>query len=314
MNILIINTAFDNADYIVVKDYGGNGGGVMQVFSKKAGSNAKHSETSLAFIDEALNEAGLAIGNIDVVAVNLGPGSFTGIRIGVALAKGFLCANENMRAVGLNSFEPIIPRLYENAVKFNSKLNLFDNAELQREDSLKIKNISLLNDFDESKFINMCKSECEGEGESKCEENEATECVGELGKAEECKNGSSGSEQTGMPFAKSGKVCIPSGKADYYVCEVNGTNYENAEFNFKPNVANFNGNHLNYCILSENEVEEGENCVIFNCDYSVNELVNCVLNKIKANQFCGLTNLEPFYLKLSQAEAELIENEGGEED
>ena len=47
-----------------------------------------HSDTLFAQIDEALREAGLAREALSAVAVTRGPGSFTGLRVGVATAKG----------------------------------------------------------------------------------------------------------------------------------------------------------------------------------------------------------------------------------
>ena len=47
-----------------------------------------HSVTLLTLCEEAVKGAGLTFGDLDCIAVNAGPGSFTGVRIGVALAKG----------------------------------------------------------------------------------------------------------------------------------------------------------------------------------------------------------------------------------
>jgi tRNA threonylcarbamoyladenosine biosynthesis protein TsaB len=48
-----------------------------------------HSKTLTVFIKKILEEEGIAPGNIDAVAVSSGPGSYTGLRIGVSVAKGF---------------------------------------------------------------------------------------------------------------------------------------------------------------------------------------------------------------------------------
>jgi tRNA threonylcarbamoyladenosine biosynthesis protein TsaB len=42
----------------------------------------------LPCIDSVLREAGVALGDVDAIAVSVGPGSFTGLRVGVATVKG----------------------------------------------------------------------------------------------------------------------------------------------------------------------------------------------------------------------------------
>lgn len=48
-----------------------------------------HAEHLLALIDRVMLNAGVSIEAIDKIAVSIGPGSFTGIRVGVAAARGF---------------------------------------------------------------------------------------------------------------------------------------------------------------------------------------------------------------------------------
>jgi tRNA threonylcarbamoyladenosine biosynthesis protein TsaB len=48
-----------------------------------------HSERLMSEIDHALKQAGLGISQIDVFGVAIGPGSFTGLRIGLSTVKGF---------------------------------------------------------------------------------------------------------------------------------------------------------------------------------------------------------------------------------
>ena len=51
------------------------------------GQNA-HSEKITIYIDEVLKESGISYQQLDAVAVSKGPGSYTGLRIGVSTAKG----------------------------------------------------------------------------------------------------------------------------------------------------------------------------------------------------------------------------------
>lgn len=61
-------------------------------------SGLTHSQTLLPLVDKALKNAGIAIEDIDEFAVTAGPGSFTGLRIGMALVMG-LCNSKPCKAV-----------------------------------------------------------------------------------------------------------------------------------------------------------------------------------------------------------------------
>lgn len=47
-----------------------------------------HSETMLPMVESMLKNAGVSLANLDSIAVTAGPGSFTGLRIGIAAVKG----------------------------------------------------------------------------------------------------------------------------------------------------------------------------------------------------------------------------------
>lgn len=47
-----------------------------------------HAEKLAVFVDEVLNEAEVTPNQLDAIAISQGPGSYTGLRIGVSLAKG----------------------------------------------------------------------------------------------------------------------------------------------------------------------------------------------------------------------------------
>ncbi|MDL2399079.1 tRNA (adenosine(37)-N6)-threonylcarbamoyltransferase complex dimerization subunit type 1 TsaB [Rhizobium mayense] len=63
-----------------------------------------HAEHLMDVVDRALAEAGIALAAVERVVVTVGPGSFTGIRIGVAAARGF-ALSLNVPAVGVTTLE-----------------------------------------------------------------------------------------------------------------------------------------------------------------------------------------------------------------
>ncbi len=65
-----------------------------------------HSRTLMPMVDNALSQADLKIENIDAICVNAGPGSFTGIRIGVAAVKGLALATDKLCS-GVSTLESI---------------------------------------------------------------------------------------------------------------------------------------------------------------------------------------------------------------
>lgn len=65
-----------------------------------------HSAMLLPMIDDLLCKAGFDISDLDLVAVSKGPGSFTGLRIGAATAKGIAQAT-NLPLVGVSALEAL---------------------------------------------------------------------------------------------------------------------------------------------------------------------------------------------------------------
>lgn len=68
--------------------------------------NKTHSENIMVMIDELFKLTNTTINDVDKIAVSIGPGSFTGIRIGVAVAKGLASAT-NCKIVGVNELDVI---------------------------------------------------------------------------------------------------------------------------------------------------------------------------------------------------------------
>lgn len=65
-----------------------------------------YSNCLLSTVDQILLETGLKFGDIDAFAVTTGPGSFTGLRVGVSLAKGFVLSSRKP-FTGVSSMEAL---------------------------------------------------------------------------------------------------------------------------------------------------------------------------------------------------------------
>lgn len=83
----------------------GRGGAALVTGGVRAGSRdlgeaGRHAETLGGAVDAILTEAYVPWGDLDLIAVNVGPGSFTGIRVGVAFALG-LAEARSLPAVGV---------------------------------------------------------------------------------------------------------------------------------------------------------------------------------------------------------------------
>ena len=64
-----------------------------QVFVRRLPENKRHAESVLPAAEELLREHGFKTSDMDAFAVDVGPGSFTGVRIGVCLANALAFAH-----------------------------------------------------------------------------------------------------------------------------------------------------------------------------------------------------------------------------
>ena len=80
-NLLIIDTALEEAIVALSKD----GKIVAELTNKETHTHASFIQVAIA---KVLAEKQMAIGELDAIAVTLGPGSYTGLRVGLASAKG----------------------------------------------------------------------------------------------------------------------------------------------------------------------------------------------------------------------------------
>jgi tRNA threonylcarbamoyladenosine biosynthesis protein TsaB len=66
-----------------------------------------HAQCLAVYIDELMHEQHLSIHDLDAVAVSEGPGSYTGLRVGVSTAKG-ICFGANKPLIAINSLQSLV--------------------------------------------------------------------------------------------------------------------------------------------------------------------------------------------------------------
>jgi tRNA threonylcarbamoyladenosine biosynthesis protein TsaB len=98
--ILNIETATTNCSVSLSKE------GETLVLKEDYNTNYSHAESLHVFIEEVIKKANIQLSEIDAIAVSKGPGSYTGLRIGVSAAKG-LCFSLNIPLISVDTLESL---------------------------------------------------------------------------------------------------------------------------------------------------------------------------------------------------------------
>jgi tRNA threonylcarbamoyladenosine biosynthesis protein TsaB len=96
--LLCIETATKNCSVALARN------GETILCKEVADLGYSHAEKLHVFIDEILEEAGISYRDLSAVAVSRGPGSYTGLRIGVSAAKG-LCFALDIPLISVDTLE-----------------------------------------------------------------------------------------------------------------------------------------------------------------------------------------------------------------
>lgn len=102
--ILNIETATKNCSVALAKD------GLTIAWRDMAGLGYSHAEKLHVFIQETLEEAHIHFKDLQAVAVSQGPGSYTGLRIGVSAAKG-LCFALGIPMIAVDTLKILASRV-----------------------------------------------------------------------------------------------------------------------------------------------------------------------------------------------------------
>ncbi|MFV8368388.1 tRNA (adenosine(37)-N6)-threonylcarbamoyltransferase complex dimerization subunit type 1 TsaB [Flavobacterium sp. LB2R40] len=98
--ILNIETATKNCSVALAKE------GKTIVYKEIAEEGYSHAERLHVFIEEIIKEAGITLNDLSAIAVSQGPGSYTGLRIGVSAAKG-LCFALDIPLIAVDTLQAL---------------------------------------------------------------------------------------------------------------------------------------------------------------------------------------------------------------
>ena len=85
--------------------------GVVTAYKESSAPKA-HASLTAVFIQEMLQERGLTLADCDAVCVSMGPGSYTGLRVGVSTAKG-LCFGAGKPLIAVGTLDTLVAQALE---------------------------------------------------------------------------------------------------------------------------------------------------------------------------------------------------------
>ncbi|MCG8410988.1 MAG: tRNA (adenosine(37)-N6)-threonylcarbamoyltransferase complex dimerization subunit type 1 TsaB [Bacteroidales bacterium] len=96
---------------------------------RETNDQKSHAEFLTVFIDEIVKEQNLTFNDFDAIAVSMGPGSYTGLRIGVSTAKG-LCYAKNLPLIAVNTLQSLANGVVQKVNKAELKVHDFNKSLL----------------------------------------------------------------------------------------------------------------------------------------------------------------------------------------
>ena len=98
--IILIETSTALCSAAIAED------GVITAYRESSAAKA-HASLTAVFIQEMLDERGITLADCDAVCVSMGPGSYTGLRVGVSTAKG-LCFGAGKPLIAVGTLDTLV--------------------------------------------------------------------------------------------------------------------------------------------------------------------------------------------------------------
>ncbi len=124
--ILIIETS-DKANSIAICDSNGK----LINYKDEISDNFTHIELLHVSIDKLFNECGIAFSDLCAIAVSSGPGSYTGLRIGISSAKGYAYALD-IPLISLPTLELLANGMIDHIDEKNENIILIPTIDARR--------------------------------------------------------------------------------------------------------------------------------------------------------------------------------------
>lgn len=116
MKILSIDTSSKICSVSILED-------TDLIIEKHIENELTHSQKLMPLVDEILKSNNINLSDFDLFACSIGPGSFTGVRIGVSTVKAF-CDVTNIKIASVSSLESLAYNTLESNYKNDSKIVL----------------------------------------------------------------------------------------------------------------------------------------------------------------------------------------------
>ena len=135
MNILALDTCTESCSAALL--YQG------QIFERVEMTQRGHSDLILGMMEALFKDAGISIDVIDAVAVGRGPGSFTGVRVGVGVAQGIAFAR-NIPVIPVSTLAAIAQGIFDQgdddyvAVAIDARMGEIYGANYQRQQGVAV--------------------------------------------------------------------------------------------------------------------------------------------------------------------------------
>ncbi|WP_169566875.1 tRNA (adenosine(37)-N6)-threonylcarbamoyltransferase complex dimerization subunit type 1 TsaB [Sneathiella limimaris] len=123
MKILSMDTALDACSVAIMEDE------TTIAFHHEVRKRG-HAEMLIPIIKNLMTENGLSFSDLDLIAVTIGPGTFTGLRIGLAAARGFSVAS-GIPCIGVTTLETLAT---QTASQLTEPLNIVPLIDARRQE------------------------------------------------------------------------------------------------------------------------------------------------------------------------------------